>query len=79
MEKQNKKIKSPITGCEYYNYDVYRITNPVQAAAYVSAGAKLLDLYVVYDRGSDQPRFLYVFDKEESKPYFDLWCKHQLY
>lgn len=44
---------------------------------YLNYGVELLDIYTSRDK-DDNPVLVFVFDKESSKPAYDLWCKHEL-
>lgn len=72
--------RSPITRREYdyFSDDIVRILNIDQAAAYLKNGVELIDIYVSKDKVKDKDLLVFVFDRESSKPFFDLWCKHEL-
>lgn len=55
------------------NREVVKIVNPKQALMYAKNG--LQPIKVFYSNG----KFVYVFDKEESKPYFSKWLNHELH
>lgn len=48
-----------------------KICNPKQASLYMKHGLECKCYW-----SSD--KVVYEFDKEETKPLFDLWCKHEL-
>lgn len=45
---------------------------------YIKHGCKLLDLYVSIDNDTSEPVLVFIFDRKQSKEYYDLWCKHEL-
>lgn len=69
-----KKIReySEILNKEYEIEDTVRIINTRQAGMYVKHNIPLVDLF--WSRNT----LVFVFDKEKSKPAYDLWCKHEL-
>lgn len=48
-----------------------KIINPKQAMLYMKHGLKCECYY-------DNDKIIYVFNKEETKMLFDLWCKREL-
>lgn len=72
--------RSPITRREYdyFSDDIVRILNIDQAAAYLKNGVELIDIYVSKDKVKDKDLLVFVFDRESSKPFFELWKKHEL-
>lgn len=71
-------VKSNFTGKVYDSSKAIRILNANQAAAYIKHGITLLDLWLSKDINTGKPILVYIFDKEESKEAYDLWCKHEL-
>lgn len=72
--------RSPVTG-KKYNYfgdDILRIVNLRQSMAYLSNGAKLLDVYTSKNRATNEPMLVFVFDKDSTKELYDAWCRHEL-
>lgn len=69
-------VKSSITGKLYDPSKVVRILNCLQAAAYISNGAELLDLYTSIS--IDKPALVFVFEKEKTVKLYDSWCKKEL-
>lgn len=57
---------------EYEIEDTVRIVNTKQAGLYVKNGVLLVDLFWSKDT------LVFVFDREQSKKAYDLWCKHEL-
>lgn len=57
---------------EYEIEDTVRIVNTRQAGLYVKNNVPLIDLFWSRDT------LVFVFDREDSKIAYDLWCKHQL-
>ena len=75
MEKYNRK--SSITG-KYYNlFDSVRILNLKQVTAYIEHGVLPLHIYTSKD-DSGKSVLVFLFDREETKEVYDLWCKHEL-
>lgn len=71
-------IHSDVTGKDYKPSDGIRLLNLKQCMMYLKNGCPLLDLYVSVDYETQEPIFCFIFDRKASKPYFDLWCKHEL-
>lgn len=71
-------ITSKITGKKYRVKDCVRILNIQQVAAYLDNDVELLDVYVSKDRNTDKKILVYIFNREESKEAYDLWCKREL-
>lgn len=57
---------------EYEIEDTVRIVNTKQAGLYVKNNIQLVDLFWSRDT------LVFVFDKEQSKEVYNLWCKHEL-
>lgn len=57
---------------EYEIEDTVRIVNTRQAGLYVKHNVPLMDLFWSRDT------LVFVFDREQSKNAYDLWCKHEL-
>ena len=49
-----------------------KIVNTKQAGMYIKHGLKPIDLYWGYNT------LVFVFDRNETKELYDLWCKHEL-
>ena len=71
-------VHSSITGRDYNPLSIVRIVNIKQSTLYIKNGCTLLDLYVSFDRDTDNPVLCFIFDREESKKYYELWCNYQL-
>lgn len=71
-------IHSSVTGRDYNPLTSVRIVNIKQGTLYIKNGCKLLDLYVSVDRDTDNPVLCFIFDRKESKQYYDLWCNYEL-
>ena len=52
--------------------EIVKIVNTKQAGMYIKHGLEPIKLY--WNKAS----LVFEFDKEASKPLFDLWCKHEL-
>ena len=57
---------------EYEIEDTVRIVNTKQAGLYVKNNVPLVDLFWSRDT------LVFVFNREQSKNAYDLWCKHEL-
>lgn len=64
-------VKSKLTGEIYEDTESIRIPNNLQVYKYLINGLKAID--VLYT-----DRIVFVFNRAESKPYFDKWCDHLL-
>lgn len=71
-------VHSDITGKDYNVSDAIRLLNIKQSIAYLKHGCELLDLYVSKDFETNEPVLCFIFNRKQSKPLFDLWCKHEL-
>ena len=80
MEKVSYMKRSPVTGkrYNYFGQDIIRIVNLMQAMAYLSNGAEVIDIYTSQDKDTGKPILIFVFNREQTKPLFDAWCKHEL-
>lgn len=78
MEEYLKK--SRLTG-QYYNLfddSIIRILNPQQVAAYIEYGLMPIDIYTSKDEKTGKKVLVFLFDRQETKAAYDLWCKHEL-
>ena len=71
-EVKNIKEYSEMFKREYEIEDTIRIVNTRQAGLYVKNNVPLVDLFWSRDT------LVFVFDREQSKTAYDLWCKHEL-
>ena len=71
-------VKSNFTGKKYDPGKSVRILNMQQVAAYMDYGVELIDLYPSKDNKTGKPILVFIFDREESKEAYDLWCNHEL-
>lgn len=72
-------ITSPTTGKTYApGRGVVRIVNYKQAAAYITYGAELLDIYASRDHETHTPLLVYIFDRKATEDLYDKWCNHLL-
>lgn len=72
------KIHSDITGKDYWPHEGIRLLNLRQCTLYLKNGCELLDLYTSTDVNTNEPILCFIFNRKDSKKYFDLWCKHEL-
>ena len=52
--------------------NLINIVNTKQAGMYIKNGVKPIDLYWGKDK------LVFVFDRNETKELYDLWCKYEL-
>ena len=71
-------VHSNVTGKDYDIKDGIRLLNLKQCTMYLKHGCELLDLYVSRDHETNDPVLCFIFNREQSKLLFDLWCKHEL-
>jgi hypothetical protein len=71
-------VKSNFTGKTYDPKKAVRILNMYQAAAYMNHGVALIDLWSSKDIKTGKPILVFIFDRDESKEAYDLWCNHEL-
>lgn len=71
-------IKSLVTGIEYRPSEIVRIVNSSQCAAYMTYGAKLLDIYPSRDFKTHKPIVVYIFNRKDTTELYDKWCNHEL-
>mgnify|MGYP004483211885 CR=1 FL=1 len=74
----SERIISTRTGKTYFPNKVVRILNIQQIIAYLNYGVELLDIYPSIDYKTKKPLLVCLFDRENSKEAYDLWCKRQL-
>lgn len=72
-------VHSEITGKDYNPKDCTRILNVQQAAAYMYAGAELIDLYVSKHYETKNPVLVFLFNRDDCYKFYDAWCNHSLY
>ena len=80
MEHISYIKRSPVTGkkYDYFSKDIIRIVNLMQAMAYISNGAEVIDIYTSKDLKTEKPILIFVFNREATKQLYDAWCKHEL-
>lgn len=66
-------VVSEITGIQYNPTECVYIKNPVQTAKYLKHKLPLIDILV----GEDD-KLVFVFNREFSREYYELWLKHEL-
>ena len=74
----DKLVYSSVTHKSYFPSKSCRILNTKQQALYLEHRLTLLDIYPGIDVKTGNRVIVMVFDILETKPYFDLWCKHEL-
>ena len=78
IKRMINKVKGKYSGKEYYASEAIRISNPLQAASYWENGLEPLDIYPTRNPETRKPVIVFVFNRVQSKPLFDLWCKKEL-
>ena len=58
---------------EYEIEDTVRIVNTKQAGLYIKHNIPLVDLFWSRDT------LVFVFNREDTKAAYELWCRHELY
>ena len=58
---------------EYEIEDTVRIVNTKQAGMYIKYNIPLVDLFWSRDT------LVFVFNREDTKEAYELWCRHELY
>lgn len=66
-------ITSDITGSKYNPAECVYIKNPVQTARYLKHKLPLLDIIV-----GDDDKLVFIFNRESSREYYELWLRHEL-
>lgn len=64
-----------VTGRKYDIFNTVRILNISQAIWYMKHDIPLEDLLISEDRKTGNPVFVFVFDKDKSRPVYEDWCK----
>lgn len=72
------EITSEVTGKTYDPTKAVRILNTLQAAKYMKRRCFPLDIYPSIDFKTGQDVLVYIFDREQSKELYSLWCEHKL-
>lgn len=68
-------VYSDITGKNYPLSDAVRILNVKQAFYYIKSNVELYDLYPSNDFKTGKEVLVFIFSKEQSKPYYEEWMK----
>lgn len=71
-------VHSDVTGKYYIPSKVVRIVNILQSVAYLNNGAQLLDIYPSKDYKTGKPILVFIFNRQDTKNLYDLWCRHEL-
>lgn len=66
------RVYSEIFNNEYSTEDTVKIVNTRQAGLYIKNNVPLVDLFW------SKNALVFVFNREESKEVYDLWCKREL-
>lgn len=75
---EHEKYVSILTGKEFDKNNIVKIINPAQASAYSVNGATLIDAYPSRHYETGKPIMIYVFERDKTEGFYDLWCKHEL-
>lgn len=68
---------SDITGRTYNVFGCVHILNIAQAIYYIEHHVKLLDLQISKDRKTNSSVIVFVFNKEDTREAYDLWCRNK--
>lgn len=70
--------RSRLTGKHYdlFGSNIVRIVNLQQSMAYIEHDIMPIDIYVGDKDG--KKILVCLFDRDETKEVYDLWCKHEL-
>ena len=71
-------VRSSVTGTEYDTNKVIRILNYKQAALYMAHGARLYDVYPSKNSKTGETCLVYIFDRQDTKPLYELWINYEL-
>ena len=71
-------VTSEVTGKTYDPKKVVRILNMQQACKYIKARCYPLDIYPSIDFKTGNDVLVYLFDRDQSKELYRLWCNHEL-
>lgn len=75
--KKLSTIRSKVTGREYNPSNTVRITDIIQAAAYIENEVAPVDIYLSKD-DNGKIKIVFLFDKKESFEAYQLWRKREL-
>ena len=67
------EITSEYRNKKYQTTGSIRVLNARQATFYWSHGVEPLDIYLSKHFETGEPRIVYVFSREDTKPLYDLW------
>lgn len=70
-------IRSVLTGRMYSNDETLRIVNIAQATFYMQNGLLPVDIYPSKDFKTGKDILVFIFNRADSKPLFDQWCKQE--
>lgn len=76
--KEEYYIRSEITGRSYNLFCCVKILNVQQAIFYIEHRVKLMDLVISKDRKSEKPVLVFIFNKEDTREAYDLWCNRKV-
>ena len=68
---------SHVTGRTYDIFNIVRILNIKQVIFYMKYQLDILDIEISRDRKTNEPILVFYFDREKSKPIFDIWCRNR--
>lgn len=71
-------VTSEVTGKTYDPSKVARLINPLQVAKYMAKKCLPLDIYPSIDYKTGQDILVFIYDREESRELYSLWCDHKL-
>lgn len=68
---------SDITQREYDLFKQVRILNIQQVIFYLQNGVTLNDIELSEDRKTHSPVMVFLFDREDTRTAYDLWCRRK--
>ena len=68
-----EKVKSELTGKEYYPTRCVRLVNTSQVAFFWSKHVLPVDIYVSVDFNTGNPILVYIFEKDATRGLYEEW------
>lgn len=67
------EVTSDYRNKKYQTTGTVRLLNQKQAAFYWANGVEPLDIYLSRNFETGEPRIVYIFSREDTKPLYDKW------
>ena len=71
------EVTSEYRNKKYQTTGSIRVLNPRQACFYWANGVEPLDIYLSRNFETNEPRIVFVFSREDTKPLYDKWLEEQ--